>query len=623
MSIDSDSYNTEYNHIIRKSSVYIGTINSNMEVYEAISQICNTLGFKGFILIDRNRNVDRNEERISIRVPAELRGQIQDRDLDKLARDIFYHSRQKAPTIKSAHVIDNTSNMLVTLGKDKYIVLLSDKANSLPIPPNSLEAILQKLLDLDREHRLRSRLLEIVLALNEASDPKQLLVKLYEKLVEFGEHLALAINISSQETIVYYPENEDIPKIVADAKDAQVLGHILKSFPISKKNASQDSIGTIYVLVDSVSASSPIYRELLEVVELLLPHLYVWVNKYLQVHRIELETEKKNLIFNASSDAILVFSNNRLIQVNPAGKKLLGIDQVGEHLQDLDKICEIGIEEILNLESPSIIRIETSIGTRELEVRKLEPENPNDKQKIITMRDVTEQRELDRAKSNFISMVSHELRTPLNSILGFANVILSGATGPLADRQREFLEYIQSSSRHLVQLVSDILDLSRIDAGTFTLHKSKVLPEIIAKQVVSQLSGLAAEQNIELAFLSDKKIPKIEADGRRVEQVLINLVGNAIKFTPPGGKVIVRVRNQGDHVLFSVSDTGPGISEEDMDRIFERFYQPIMNPQAATKGTGLGLAIAKSLVEQHGGKIWVDSTLGQGSTFYFTLPIKT
>jgi len=618
MCIDSDNYNTEYNQIVHESSVYITTINSNTKAYKAVLQICKTLGFKGFTLMERN------DERISIRVPAELRSQIQDRDLDKLARDIFYHSKQNTFNSESTCFIDNTSNMLVTLGEDKYIALLGKKADSLPIPSDSLESILQKLLDLDKEHRLQARANELVLDLNEASDPKQLLAKLYEKLVEFSDHLALAIQISSQETIVYHPEDKNILKIIVDAKDAQgeVLGYILKSFPISNKENPQDSIGTIYVLVDIMSSSSSIYRELLELIELLLPHLYVWVNRYLQVHKIELETEKKNLIFNATSDAILVFSEDRLIQVNPAGKKLLGIDRVGERLRDLDKICDIGIDEILNLDSPSIIRIETSIGTRELEVRKLEPENPNDNQKIITMRDVTEQRELDRAKSNFISMVSHELRTPLNSILGFANVILSGATGPLSDRQREFLEYIQASSRHLVQLVSDILDLSRIDAGTFTLHKSKVLPEIIAKQVVSQLSGLAAEQNIELAFLSDKKIPKIEADGRRVEQVLINLVGNAIKFTPSGGKVIVRVRNKGDHVLFSVSDTGPGISEEDMDRIFERFYQSIMNPQAATKGTGLGLAIAKSLVEQHGGKIWVDSTPGQGATFHFTLPIK-
>jgi signal transduction histidine kinase len=218
-------------------------------------------------------------------------------------------------------------------------------------------------------------------------------------------------------------------------------------------------------------------------------------------------------------------------------------------------------------------------------------------------------------------MVSHELRTPLNSVLGFADILLTGSPGGLNETQCEFLGHISSSSRHLVQLVNDILDLSRMDTGHFTLSLGPMIPGLPARQVVSALSSLAPEAEVELSAEIEPGVPLVRADGRRVEQVLINLVGNALRFTPAGGSVHIAVFADETGVVYRVADTGPGIAPEEHEKIWERFYQPTVAPRLATKGSGLGLTIARSLVEAHGGEIWMESEPGKGSAFSFRLPL--
>jgi signal transduction histidine kinase/CheY-like chemotaxis protein len=230
-------------------------------------------------------------------------------------------------------------------------------------------------------------------------------------------------------------------------------------------------------------------------------------------------------------------------------------------------------------------------------------------------------KEVDRLKSQFLANMSHELRTPLNSIIGFSRVILKGIDGPITDQQRQDLEAIFNSGQHLLGLINDILDISKIEAGKMELSFEPTdLGEII-RGVMSTAIALVKDKPIELQQSVPASLPTIIADSRRVRQVLLNLVSNAAKFTDQGF-IRVEARVDGDFVTISVSDSGIGIPPEKLPRIFEAFTQVDASPSRKYGGTGLGLTISKSFVELHGGRIWVESEMGKGSTFTFTLPIQ-
>ncbi len=230
-------------------------------------------------------------------------------------------------------------------------------------------------------------------------------------------------------------------------------------------------------------------------------------------------------------------------------------------------------------------------------------------------------KEVDRLKSQFLANMSHELRTPLNSIIGFSRVILKGIDGPITDQQRQDLEAIYNSGQHLLGLINDILDISKIEAGKMELSFEPTdLTEII-RGVMSTAIALVKDKPIELQQSVPEDLPIITADSRRVRQVLLNLVSNAAKFTDEGF-IRVEARTEGDFVVISVSDSGIGIPPEKLPTIFEAFIQVDASPSRKHGGTGLGLTISKSFVELHGGRMWLESELGKGSTFTFTLPIQ-
>ena len=223
-------------------------------------------------------------------------------------------------------------------------------------------------------------------------------------------------------------------------------------------------------------------------------------------------------------------------------------------------------------------------------------------------------------KSQFLANMSHELRTPLNAILGYTELIVDKIYGDVPERISEVLERVQKSGRHLLGLINEVLDLSKIEAGQLTLELSEYSFNDVAQAVVSAVGSLAAEKQLLLSVNVAADLPVGRGDERRVTQVLLNLVGNAIKFTEKG-EVAVRVSASAGTFLVAVRDTGPGIREEDRQRIFEEFQQSDSSPTKTKGGTGLGLAIAKRIVEMHGGRIWVESSLGHGSTFFVSLPV--
>jgi signal transduction histidine kinase len=231
-------------------------------------------------------------------------------------------------------------------------------------------------------------------------------------------------------------------------------------------------------------------------------------------------------------------------------------------------------------------------------------------------------KELDRLKSDFVSNVSHELRTPLTAIKGAVDLLLREVPGRLNASQTHYLTRVRSNTQHLAGLINDLLDLSKIEEGKIELNASRVSLGGLVHEVMETLRPTAEEKPVLLEVDVPEPSVLVWADRDKVTQVLMNLIGNAIKFTPSGGTIAVSTANdRRGWVRVSIRDAGPGIPVSEQEKIFEKFYQVTQNGTPKPKGTGLGLAICKSLVELHGGKIWVESELGCGSTFSFTLPV--
>ncbi len=233
-------------------------------------------------------------------------------------------------------------------------------------------------------------------------------------------------------------------------------------------------------------------------------------------------------------------------------------------------------------------------------------------------------RELQSAnkhKSEFLANMSHELRTPLNAILGYTELIIDNIYGDVTDKIKDVLERVEKNGQHLLNLINDVLDLSKIEAGRLYLSLNDYSIQDVIQTVFISVEALAGEKNLELKMKVSEGLKTGKGDEQRIAQVILNLVGNAIKFTEQG-KIEVNATVSNESFLISVSDTGPGLSETDQKKIFDEFQQADNSSTRAKGGTGLGLSISKKIVEMHGGRIWVDSILGKGSTFSFTLPIR-
>ncbi len=227
-----------------------------------------------------------------------------------------------------------------------------------------------------------------------------------------------------------------------------------------------------------------------------------------------------------------------------------------------------------------------------------------------------------KMKSDFISAVSHELRTPLTSIKGYASILISGKMGEIPLPVKERLEKINKHSDNLVKMINDLLDIARIEAGRVEMKFSKQNVVGLIDNVRDLLTPQMRDKMIQLKTEVAGQTPEILVDAQQIERVLINLVGNAIKFTPQNGTITITASPDKDEmVLFSVSDTGIGIKEEDLPKLFDEFYRVENEINQNVKGTGLGLSLVKNIVEAHRGKIWVTSKVNQGTTFYFTIPV--
>jgi signal transduction histidine kinase len=218
--------------------------------------------------------------------------------------------------------------------------------------------------------------------------------------------------------------------------------------------------------------------------------------------------------------------------------------------------------------------------------------------------------------------MSHELRTPLNAIIGFSQVLRDEMFGEVNEKQAEYLDDIVSSGNHLLALINDVLDLSKVEAGQVELEMAPFSLRDALERGVVMVREWATRDGVSVALAADPDADVVEGDERRIRQVIFNLISNAVKFTPAGGAIDVDSSRVNGEVRVAVSDTGPGIAPEDRKRIFDEFQQAEAGLDQR-EGTGLGLAVSKRLVELHGGRIWVESELGKGSTFVFTLPVRS
>jgi len=341
-------------------------------------------------------------------------------------------------------------------------------------------------------------------------------------------------------------------------------------------------------------------------------------------------TEERNLssaILGSMVEGVAVVNaSERLLFANRGFAEILGLDvppQSGSALVEVVRQTELleAVREVLKGEP----RVESEIVTGTLRqhffavtvasVRAAETSGA-----VIVLHDITELRKLERVRRDFVANVSHEFKTPLTAIQGFAETLLAGAIDDPQNRLR-FLEIILDHSRRLARLTDDLLKLSKMDADRLELEIRRLSVSQFVESCIETTQRPAAEKNLRISVDLQQPMPDIAADRRRLAEVLQNLLDNAMQYTPAGGQIIVSASADGAEVTFTVSDTGIGIPRADQSRIFERFYRVDVARSREVGGTGLGLSISKHLVEVHGGRIWVESEVGQGSRFHFTVPI--
>lgn len=339
---------------------------------------------------------------------------------------------------------------------------------------------------------------------------------------------------------------------------------------------------------------------------------------------VEAGRRQLEAILNSSPDPILVTDpQHRLFLANPAARQVLGLPQSnGSRPLIRDVIRHPVLLDLLDspfTETRSAEMVlhdeRTYLGIASPVVAEGHPVG-----RVCILRDVTHFKQLDTLKSEFVATVSHDLRSPLTLMRGYATML--EMVGELNEQQQNYVRKIIAGVENMSRLVNNLLDLGRIELGV-GLQVEMIPIRDTVEHVISMLQLQAAQKQIALSMhLDDALPPFIEADQALLHQAIYNLVDNALKYTPDGGQVAVRVRLQGDSVIFEVQDTGIGIAPADLPRLFEKFYRARQREARAQHGSGLGLAIVRSIAEQHGGKVWVESELGRGSTFYLQIPLR-
>ncbi len=331
------------------------------------------------------------------------------------------------------------------------------------------------------------------------------------------------------------------------------------------------------------------------------------------------ELQKMDTILNHIEDGVIILDEHMtILLINPAARRAFGIwkDEIVSGKAFLDVITHPELCALVTgrMSSTSPHHELTFDDGRALSAQVTPIPGVGT---AISMQDITYLKQIDRLKNEFVSTVSHDLRSPLTAILGYVDLL--ERVGPMTDQQREFVKRVQNSVQSITSLVNDLLELGRIEAGIDGQQELVPLESII-RYTLENASNQITEKRLDVAMILPAEVPPLRGNPIRLRQLLDNLVGNAIKYTPEDGHIRFEVETQNSQVILRVEDTGPGIPPADQLHIFEKFYRASNVPKGVG-GSGLGLAIVKSIVDNHGGRIWVESVLGQGSTFTVVLPV--
>jgi two-component system phosphate regulon sensor histidine kinase PhoR len=358
----------------------------------------------------------------------------------------------------------------------------------------------------------------------------------------------------------------------------------------------------------------------------LLSHAFHQMTKKIQsdISELEMQASKLNAVLARMSDGVIITDDEgKVILLNQAARTIFHVDDVkdtGASLTEIVRhyqVIQLWEKCVATSQVQSMV-LDLSLDRVFLQCIVIPPDDTQSGFYLCLFQDLTKLRRLEMVRQDFVSNVSHELRTPLASMKAIAETLQEGALDDKANAKR-FLTNMEIEIDQMTQLVNELMDLARMESGTIQLNiESSNIKDLVGR-VEERMQMQAKRAGLTISVKLEKGLPKIQIDGRLIEQVLINLIHNAIKFTVPGGLISISAEKQGDAVCFAIHDTGAGIEPELLGRIFERFYKT--DKARATSGTGLGLSIARHTVEAHGGKLWAESKLGEGSTFFFLLPI--
>ena len=363
------------------------------------------------------------------------------------------------------------------------------------------------------------------------------------------------------------------------------------------------------------------------------------LSEYESTNMAQILYEKKRtetVIHNMREGIVGLDADKKIIFANPTAQRLLGMDEaalVGQYAPDLASVNDLMRHLIQDLMVDTLkplpakengtppLRI-VEEGKEQYYTKEIVDVTLSEDQKsrighVIILKNITSFKELDLAKTNFIATISHELKTPISSIKMSIKLLDDERVGPVNQAQRELVESIEEDSDRLLKITKELLDLSQVETGNIRLTTSPVAPRDIVDYALETVRTPARQKNVLLTVHADDTLPKVQADQEKSAWVLVNLLSNAVRYSPPERAVVIDVRANHDAVAFSVKDSGKGISPEFQQRIFDKYFQ---TPNSEKTGSGLGLAISKEFITEQGGRIWVESTPGEGSTFTFTLP---
>ncbi len=346
--------------------------------------------------------------------------------------------------------------------------------------------------------------------------------------------------------------------------------------------------------------------------------------------RAEEEKEKTLAIVSSFPDGLLVFDNkNKLLVMNKRAEEFLGLKGkkvIGKSIEELSNIAAFSL--LINAIGKSInevFRKELKINENLiLEVSVVSMRGKKKEiGKFVVLHDITREKAIEKLKSDFVSIAAHQLRTPLSAIKWTLTTLLEGDFGELNPEQREYLEKANLSNERMINLVDDLLNLSRIEEGKYVRKDEFFELDKVVEKTIESLKTEIKKKNLKVSFKKLRKIPKILADKEKIGLAVQNLIENAVNYTLDNGQIKISLDFNGEEIKFSVSDSGIGIPQDQQKKIFSRFFRSAKAKKIRTEGSGLGLYITKNIIESHGGKIWFESKENEGTTFYFTIPAKT